>query len=165
MIKTRCSNCSGVGHRGSTCKLPISKTKICSKCGAEKSRLDFGNDKGTRDKLNVWCKDCVILCNHKYRASIGYKIKKDKKELQLKSNAVARYGGKCQCCGEWRLSFLNIDHEFNDGAVYRKQNLSGRHLYVWLEKNNYPLNLGFRVLCWNCNCGRMVNKGICPHLE
>ncbi len=28
-------------------------------------------------------------------------------------------------------------------------------------ENNFPP--GFRVLCYNCNCGRNHNKGICPH--
>ena len=33
--------------------------------------------------------------------------------------------------------------------------------YLWLKRNNFPP--GYQVLCWNCNCGRSINNGICPH--
>jgi hypothetical protein len=23
--------------------------------------------------------------------------------------------------------------------------------------------LQFQLMCWNCNCGRRLNDGICPH--
>lgn len=28
---------------------------------------------------------------------------------------------------------------------------------------NYPE--GYQVLCYNCNCGKSINNGICPHLD
>ena len=34
-------------------------------------------------------------------------------------------------------------------------------IYIWLKNNNFPE--GFQVLCFNCNCGKARNKGICPH--
>ncbi len=60
---------------------------------------------------------------------------------------------------EW----LTIDHINNDGAAHRKEiGEGGTNFYRWLRKNNYPL--GFRTLCWNCNCGcrklKVLNKGI-----
>jgi hypothetical protein len=30
-------------------------------------------------------------------------------------------------------------------------------------KNNFPR--GYRILCYNCNCGRALNNGICPHKD
>jgi hypothetical protein len=40
---------------------------------------------------------------------------------------------------------------------------SGVFLYKWLVDNNYPK--GYQVLCWNCNCGKRMNDGICPHQQ
>jgi hypothetical protein len=35
-----------------------------------------------------------------------------------------------------------------------------------LERSISPRRkAGFQVLCWNCNCGRAFNNGICPHVE
>ena len=35
------------------------ETKICTKCGKEKSLIDFGKSKNTKDGLNYWCKECT----------------------------------------------------------------------------------------------------------
>lgn len=37
------------------------------------------------------------------------------------------------------------------------------NMYRWLMKNKYPS--GFQVLCWNCNMGKQINGGVCPHHE
>lgn len=79
------------------------------------------------------------------------------------------YGGyKCACCGESEAKFLSIDHIFNNGAEHRrevrptaKDNGVGVSILTWLKKHKYPA--GFQVLCMNCNFGKQVNKGICPH--
>ncbi len=36
-------------------------------------------------------------------------------------------------------------------------------LYRWIIKNNFPEE--FQILCFNCNSGRHINGGICPHEE
>ena len=74
-----------------------------------------------------------------------------------------KYGGKCACCGESELDFLTIDHIYNDGNEHRKKfNIGpGKETYRWLRRNDYPD--GFQVLCFNCNLGKRINKGICPH--
>ena len=84
------------------------------------------------------------------------------RDLQ-KRETMEKYGGvRCVCCGETTLHFLTIDHANNDGNVHRKQ-MKRERIYQWLKRNNYPP--GFRVLCFNCNCGRQINGGICPHEE
>jgi hypothetical protein len=73
---------------------------------------------------------------------------------------------ECNCCKENNYKFLTIDHINNNGAEHRKilkQNSTAR-LWQWSKKNNFPEN-EFQVLCWNCNGGRAMNKGICPHKE
>jgi len=81
----------------------------------------------------------------------------------LKIAVLEAYGGPvCACCGEMDMRFLTIDHVNNDGAQHKKVIGKGS-LYAWLKKNGYPE--GFQVLCWNCNCGRHHNGGICPHKD
>jgi hypothetical protein len=80
------------------------------------------------------------------------------------------YGGyKCACCGETEPKFLTIDHIFNNGAEHRRE-LGGvdgngkgysNRVLVWAKQHGYPA--GFQVLCMNCNFGKSVNGGICPH--
>ncbi len=67
---------------------------------------------------------------------------------------------KCSCCNESIYEFLTIDHISNNGGEHRKS-IRKKYIYQWLIENNFPS--GFRVLCMNCNWGRMINHGICPH--
>lgn len=88
------------------------------------------------------------------------------KNWRLKQSTIAVYGGLCECCGIDRLQFLTIDHINGDGAKHRTELFGSRHeggrrFYQWLKSQGYPD--GYRVLCWNCNCGREVNGGTCPH--
>lgn len=83
----------------------------------------------------------------------------------MKKFVLGRYGGRCACCGEKHLDFLNIDHVNNDGAEHRRetknQQLSGAGMYRWLKRREYPT--GFQVLCFNCNVSKHINRGICIH--
>jgi hypothetical protein len=98
------------------------------------------------------------------------------RNAETKCEVLLHYGGKCKCCGEedWRL--LTLDHVDGDGASHRREIHkgkkratgrvpSGESLYRWLKTHKYPANVFIRVLCFNCNCGRNVNKGICPHCD
>lgn len=89
------------------------------------------------------------------------------KRQNLKNEILMAYGGVCFCCGESNVKFLTIDHINNDGAAHRKAvtgNSRGtRGFQYWLKRNGFPE--GFQVLCFNCNCGKQVNGGICPHKD
>lgn len=82
---------------------------------------------------------------------------------RLKSRVIAAYGGQCACCGESEPAFLTIDHVNEDGAKHRREIKTNR-VYSWLEKHDYPQE-GFQLLCFNCNCGRRINGGVCPHQQ
>lgn len=79
---------------------------------------------------------------------------------------LIHYGGnppKCACCDESNVKFLTIDHINGGGAKQRKQVGGGFNFYRWLIRNNFPE--GYQVLCFNCNCGRAKNNGVCPHKD
>lgn len=133
-------------------------TKKCSRCLNTKSHNEFFKNSGnTVDGLRNQCKPCF----YSHRKEMGFRVKWGQK---LKLSAISAYGSVCYCCGESKLPFLNLDHEFGGGTQDRKK-LPGSSFYHWLKQNNYPKNLGLRVACWNCNCGRQMNNGICPHQE
>ena len=99
-------------------------------------------------------------------------LEKRKLEMQkLKDVCFEAYGGYvCACCGENIKQFLVLDHVNNDGAEHRrtfsskrdKKGNSTRDIYYWAIKNNFPPSL--QVLCSNCNQGKKMNNGVCPHL-
>lgn len=79
------------------------------------------------------------------------------------------YGRVCACCGESNPKFLTVDHINNDGAehraqltggIRRKQGTTGSYLRK-IAKLADPTR--FQILCYNCNCGKAHNGGICPH--
>lgn len=90
-----------------------------------------------------------------------YKTASDRK---FKDVVFQAYGGwVCKCCGETERAFLSIDHVSNDGYKMRAVHGHSSTLYRWLRKNNFPS--GFQVLCMNCNFGKRMNNGVCPHQE
>jgi|SRR3990170_2753454 len=70
------------------------------------------------------------------------------------------YGRQCACCGETELLFLTFDH-INGGG--RRHSLKVGYIPRWLVSQGFPD--GFQVLCMNCNLGRSINGGVCPHQE
>jgi len=74
------------------------------------------------------------------------------------------YGERCQCCGECGPLFLSLDHVENNGAAHRRElKIPGGHsFYLWLRRNGFPKK-GYQMLCMNCNFGKKMNNGVCPH--
>ena len=122
-------------------------------------------------------------CSQKYKISARERtkkwIKRKKKKnpnFQKKENkrlkefhnkqrhiCIDHYSGgsmSCSCCGENIEMFLEIDHLRGGGTKHRKELKNGR-IEFWLIKHNFPK--GFGVLCCNCNKGKYLNGGICPH--
>jgi hypothetical protein len=116
---------------------------LCSVCGSNKRVRGRGR-----------CSRCAdVYAGHARRY-----------QQQKKLTVLTHYSGsppKCQCCGERVIQFLTIDHVNNDGHAHRRAGFAGGALYGWIIGNNFPS--GFQVMCWNCNCGKSVNMGVCPH--
>jgi hypothetical protein len=86
---------------------------------------------------------------------------------KLRREAIAAYGGVCQCCGESEYRFLTIGHVDGNGAEERRSingNARGGNqaLLRRLRREGWPP--GYRTECWNCNCASHFNGGVCPHI-
>lgn len=118
-------------------------------------------------------------CNNKEELLEKSKLDKEKnkqryaesartKHRLLKTEVINKYGGQCSCCGISNIDFLSIDHSKDDGKLHREKlgNGGGTNFYHWLKKNNFPDNLGLRVMCYNCNIARSYSLDkICPHRQ
>ena len=95
------------------------------------------------------------------------------REQSLRAELLEALGNKCSCCGESTKHFLAVDHingvsdeERELAAQYkrglktgRRPRLSGDLLYIFALARLDQ----FQVLCHNCNLGRELNGGACPH--
>lgn len=100
---------------------------------------------------------------HEYRAKQAANHRKWAAELRAET--LNAYGGAiCACCGERNERFLCLDHIASDGAQKRRE--SGKSGWAYLSRlRRLGFPPGYQVLCFNCNCGRAYNGGICPHKE
>lgn len=153
-------------------------TKTCSRCEETKAAAEFYWRKRDRCHVSV-CKSCVKAASKQWRLDNLTPERKSEwngylrdRRARIKDAVFAAYGGyKCACCPETTKQFLSIDHIENDGASFRRENFpkksqangAGHWTYAWLVKNNFPA--GFQVLCMNCNFGKRMNHGVCPHQE
>lgn len=121
--------------------------------------------------LCYYCRRCSIAkCKRYWHNSRTSELRKQKARVAaLREETFSHYGGsRCACCGETMAEFLTLDHINNDGAAERKQlsgrkDWGGRDFYLILKKSNWPT--GYQVLCRNCNWGKHVNGGVCPHQD
>lgn len=152
--KAECENCRGKR------KTEYQKSKASNNCKKKQTR-ETALAKGLCGrcfKNPTSGKATCDLCLERHREL----------ERLAKDQVFEAYGGyKCSCCGETIKEFLTLDHINNDGAAHRREVFggrehgSGRSLYGWIIRNNFPPIL--QVLCANCNWGKRMNGGICPH--
>jgi hypothetical protein len=76
---------------------------------------------------------------------------------------IAIFGGACECCGETNPRFLTLDHINGDGRAHRAMAGGSGNIVFNLKARGWPKE-GYRLLCFNCNCGRAYNGGVCPHI-
>lgn len=105
------------------------------------------------------------ICNDKRKAwykNSDYRTRNAELRAGEKKIVFDHYGGRCACCGETEPCFLAIDHIDGDGNNHRKKiGKWGSSFFKWLIANDFPE--GFQVLCHNCNMGKHLNGGECPH--
>lgn len=94
-----------------------------------------------------------------------YQRKAAKKwRLKLKVEVLGHYGSECACCGESDIRFLTLDHVDGGGTEHRRS-IGGGGTAMYREIRRLEFPDGYQVLCFNCNQGRHINGGICPHQE
>jgi hypothetical protein len=150
-----CTNCFGPSDGG---------RRWCEKCRKMATKSSMARMRSLMETGR--CVDCrePLDCKSKSRCKTCLSLQRD---ARTKTNRLRRfrilqaYGGKCVCCGETIPQFLNIDHINNDGAKHRREIGGSSGLQIWIEKNNYPKD--FQILCYNCNVGKYLNGGVCPH--
>lgn len=129
----------------------LKEAGLCGQCGRKPHKPD-----------RTWCQKCLDKRKEWYHKS-DYKIRHAGIRRKNRLAVIEHYGGGCECCGETELAFLAIDHPKDDGKKERDQYGYGSTFYGWLIRNNFPE--GYRVLCHNCNFGRHINGGVCPHQQ
>lgn len=164
--------------------------QACLRCRKVFSSSSFGVDRSRKTGLRPYCKPCDLAYHQEYVADHPQKTPKHKareymvkyranhheeivqRQRDLKLAVFTAYGGPvCVCCGEAIFEFLTVDHINSNGGAHRRAlakvvkylGLGGIHFYAWLRRQGFPP--GYQVLCWNCNSGRHVNGGICPHKQ
>lgn len=103
--------------------------------------------------------------------TLGESCREKRREYQRRRRAGWRrrvheaYGGACSCCGEDESLFLTIDHVNGGGRDHMRDLNSGEYgasrFYLWLIDHDFPSE--FQLLCFNCNSGKHLNGGTCPH--
>lgn len=153
---------------------------ICTRCMVKPALANNTQCEPCRDGFRVYSKQrhirlttnrqCVTCTSvleptDKTRCATCY-AKYDGKvyNRRLKEEVFQHYGqGRCTCCGESELMFLQMDHMNNDGARERRElGVGGSNkFYRWLKQQGFPP--GYQILCGNCNMGKHLNGGTCPH--
>ncbi len=143
----------------------------CTECKKRKTLSGFYEKKN--GKYKAACKVCEIARstawandNPEKRKASSKRWRKNNPERAIevsqrnhakrKRLCMEYYGenGGCVCCGETELSFLTMDHIKDNGAEERLR-------YWMIIRDNFPK--GLQTLCFNCQWGKRINKGFCPH--
>ncbi len=160
--------------------IPSQGFKTCGECGHDKPVAEYYHKTVTNKQKKVYkylsfaCKTCDIKRNNAYSDKVRPVMRKvwnertRNKRAEIKELVFNHYGGWiCACCGETERLFLSLDHINNDGADFRRM-ISGEqhkgggyHSYIWLLRHDFPA--GHQVLCANCQFGKRMNEGVCPH--
>ena len=121
------------------------------------------------DGYQILCGNCNWLKEFQYKekqlSTKRENVMARAKWQRIKKEVFEHYSkgtSKCVCCGFDNITALTIDHiEGRKNAKHRKTD-SGRLLYYWIRRNNYPKD--FQVLCVMCNLAKSDNQN-CPHKE
>lgn len=157
----------------------------CRACKVSMPRTieHFGRDSKSAGGLRTKCKSCVsaVKKDHYMRTRPEQRARQrayqeanrdrlyaynrgwsTKRRAALRSEMLTAYGGACACCGEQQPMFLQLDHVNNDGAVDRRRFKNNEQHWLTLRAKGWPRDR-FQLLCANCNFGKLMNGGVCPH--
>ena len=148
------------------------RARVCKRCVSDRKNEQNATNRAAvadrqrlyRTNLTPRQREEARLRSMDYYAVHGQRARDRAKlrRLELRNEMLNAYGGRCSCCGETEDAFLTLDHANNDGAEHRRK--LGNTYATWqdLKRCGWPKR-GFTLLCYNCNCGRHRNGGVCPH--
>lgn len=144
----RCKRCVKSEHKKYYDKNRERSLKHCRKWYAE-------NKVRHRELGKLW-----VIRNRERSRLIGRTNAKAGR-ARLKLEFIEAYGGRCACCGESNPVFLTLEHLNGGGTVHHdKRGTSG--MLRDIRREGFPKDR-YAVLCYNCNCGKAKNGGVCPH--
>lgn len=136
-------------------KVPARPNRVdCARCAEEANK-----PRSAKKKIGV-CANCGdVLARSGFINCEDCAVNLQKYYHENKRQCFDHYGRICTCCKqEFDERFLTLGH---DGAANREG--IGSTLYQWAIKNQFPPTL--QTHCFNCNMGKSVNNGVCPHQE
>ena len=133
----------------------------CQQCIVKRREQGLRNQQARRiDGLCILCGDPTIYKKELCSSCYGRLQRNDKnKRITLRTLVMNKLGNSCSCCGEKEPKFLTIDHVNNDGNADRTKRSDATILRSILQEDRKDI----QILCWNCNLGKNLNEGICPH--
>lgn len=105
-----------------------------------------------------WLENPKVRENFILRRRLQHRIER----ARIRTEFINAYGGACGCCGEKEPRFLTLDHVNGGGGKQRKNGVSTQALCGRLKRAGWPKG-EYTLCCWNCNSGRHLNGGVCPH--
>jgi hypothetical protein len=98
--------------------------------------------------------------NRKWLCQKAVLYRRQRKLLVLKHYSKGKKP-RCRCCKVTTLAFLTLDHIKGRGNKDREKFGEGATFYQALIRRRFPK--GFQVLCGNCQMGKLIHHGFCPH--
>ena len=138
---------------------------ICIECGSNPAtnntiRCDPCRDKQSKNNLK-WRSSHPELKEAWKKISISKRREYRKTwRRNTRIKAIQLYGGKCDCCGETTLEFLQFHHIEKNGKKHRAESKNGSRMLRDLIKNFGKYKV--QILCSNCHNAITV-YGECPH--
>jgi len=136
--------------------LESTSTKICTKCGVEKTVSEFPLDKRSPGAVRAHCKDCKNEEAREYRARIKKYRPEDYKDINFRNNIKSKYGltseqwneifsnqnGCCVICGKHQSELdrkLGVEHNHKTKKIRGLACKSCNHLIDVFETDFYGL--------------------------
>jgi hypothetical protein len=136
--------------------------KYSSTVPSQTSDAAYQRDYYARNKEALKVKAAARYTAQMARDPDGVRARRRAYHDRLKNQVLDAYGARCTCCGESNRGFLSVDHVNGGGRVHRKTVGGGTMVYLDIIKREFPAE--FQLLCFNCNLGRELNGGVCPHV-
>ena len=135
-------------------KEPTATGVRCGDCKQRQKERNKRYKKKHRKRLLVKNREWMKNNPRKWK-SYGLKYRR-----KLREKVIAKFGGKCECCGETTLEWLQLDHVDCNGKRHREEVGRGVALHRDLLRGSTDYKI--RILCANCH-NAITCYGVCPH--